>query len=60
MALKRFDPPPIELKTPVTFFYRKTSQVTWISGNLVLPEAVLTPERIHELLPFLAHALYDY
>jgi hypothetical protein len=59
-ALKRYDPPPLDLKTPETFFYRKAGQIEWRGSTLVIPEAVLTPERIHELLPFLAHYLYDY
>ncbi len=59
-ALKRFDPPPLDLKTPLTFSYRKAGQIEWRDSTLVLPEQVLTPERIHELLPFLAHFLYDY
>lgn len=60
-ALKRFDPVPIDLKTPETFFYRKAGQIEWLSpSTLVLPEAVLVPERIQDLLPFLAGYLYDY
>lgn len=59
-ALARFDPPPLELKTPPTFAYRKGGKIEWEDTVLVLPEEVLTPDRIHELLPFLAHQLYDY
>ncbi len=59
-ALKRFDPPPLTLRVPETFQYRKAGQIDWDGSTLILPEAVLTPERIHELLPFLAHFLYDY
>jgi hypothetical protein len=57
-ALQRYDPPPIDLKTPETFLYQKGGQLRWLKGKtgliLVLPEEILTPERIHELLPFLA------
>lgn len=60
-ALQRFDPVPIDLKTPDTFYYRKAGGIEWLSPTtLVLPEGVLVPERIHELLPFLACYLYDY
>jgi hypothetical protein len=59
-ALKRFDPPPLTLRVPETFSYRKAGKIEWMGSTLVIPEQVLTPERIHELLPFLAHFLYDY
>lgn len=59
-ALTRYDPPFIDLKTPETFFYRKGGKLEWIGSTLILPEEMLTPQRIHELLPFLAHQLYDY
>jgi len=53
-------PPPVELKTPSTFFYRKAGNLEWAGQYPILPEVVLTPERIHELLPFLAHHLAYY
>ncbi len=59
-ALQRFDPPPLDLKTPTTFSYRKGGRLEWERGILVLPEERLTPARIHEILPFLAVALADY
>jgi hypothetical protein len=58
-ALKRFNPVPINLKTPETFFYRKGGKIEWKGSTLILPEEMLTPQRIHGLLPFLAHQLYD-
>ncbi len=57
--LKRFHPLPLDLKTPETFYYQKGGSARWEGSNLVLPEEMLTPERIHELLPFLPGLLYD-
>lgn len=65
-ALNRYEPPRIrELKSPPTFYYRKGSKAEWLispDGKLypTLPEELLTPERIHLLLPLLAHLLAWY
>jgi hypothetical protein len=59
-ALERFNPKPFELRTPLTFAYREDGQAEWENGELVLPKHLLTPERIHELLPFLARLLRRY
>lgn len=59
-ALQRYNSPPIDLRTPSRFYYRKGGQLEWIGSMPVLPEHLLTPERIHELLPFLAHHLAYY
>ncbi len=63
-ALKLYNPPPFDLKTPKGFYYRKyyrwEGKLEWKGKTLVLPEESLTPERIHFLLPFLAHHLADY
>ncbi len=58
-ALERFDPPPVKLRTPTGFYYRKNISLEWIKDKMwpVLPEEWLTPERIHLLLPLLAHHL---
>ena len=59
-ALQRFDPVPIDLKTPAIFFYRKGGPLGWEGKTLVFPEEMLTPQRIGEVMPFLAHHLYDH
>ncbi len=65
-ALKRYEPPRVaELKTPPTFFYFKGIKADWVispDGELYprLPEELLTPEKIHLILPLLAHLLAWY
>ncbi len=59
-ALARYSPQPLQLKTPPGFYYRIGTQIAWEGGMLVLPEELLTPERIHQLLPLLAHHLAYY
>jgi len=58
-ALKRYDPPPLTLHTPSSFFYRKGGKLAWdeTTDEPIIPEALLEPERIHDLLPLLAHHL---
>jgi len=61
-ALQRYDPPPLTLRTPPSFSYRKGGELTWdkTTQEPIIPEAFLEPERIHELLPLLAHHLASY
>jgi hypothetical protein len=65
-ALKRYEPQRIrELKTPPTFHYMQGCKVQWVLSPdgelcLTLPEELLTPEKIHLLLPLLAHLLAWY
>lgn len=59
-ALARYSPQPIQLKTPPGFNYRKGNKLEWKGIMPVLPEELLTPERIHLLLPLLAHHLAYY
>lgn len=59
-ALQRYNLPLIDLHTPQRFYYRKSGQLEWVGSIPVLPEQLLTPERIHELLPILAHHLAYY
>jgi hypothetical protein len=61
-ALLRYDPPPVNLKTPPTFYYAPGVQLGWNKKDLlpILPEEVLTPESIHLLLAPLAQHLAWY
>lgn len=65
-ALQRYDPPKLSLFTPSHFYHYRDqnnpSKLTLyrIHGFPVIPEQLLTPERIHELLPLLAQHLYFY
>lgn len=61
-ALRRYDPPPVDLKTPPTFYYAKGVGLGWNKDDLlpVLPEELLVPERIHLLLAPLAYHLARY
>ncbi len=59
-ALLRYDPPPLELKTLVTFFYHNRETLDYQGSVPVLPEAYLTAQRIGELRPMLAAHLYWY
>lgn len=59
-ALARYSPQPLQLKTPPGFSYRKGKEIAWEGRTLVLPEELLTPERIHLLLHNLAHNLAYY
>jgi hypothetical protein len=61
-AIQRYDPSPVNLHTPPSFYYRKGNLLEWdIATQLpILPEELLVPERIHELLPLLAHHLTWY
>jgi len=59
-ALKRYSPQPVQLKTPAGFYYGKGNELVWDGKILILPEELLTPERIHLLLPILAHHLAYY
>lgn len=59
-ALARYSPQPVQLKTPPGFYYREGYESAWKGIMPVLPEQLLTPERIHQLLPILAHHLAYY
>jgi hypothetical protein len=61
-ALQRYDPSPVDLHTPPSFYYRKGNLLEWdvVTQLPVLPEELLVSERIHELLPLLAHHLASY
>jgi hypothetical protein len=61
-ALQRYDPSPVNLHTPPSFYYRKGNLLEWdVATQLpVLPEELLVSERVHELLPLLAHHLAWY
>lgn len=59
-ALARYNPQPVQLKTPPGFYYRRWNKVSWEGRWIILPELLLTPERIHSLLPLLAHKLAYY
>ncbi len=61
-ALLRYDPPPVDLKTPPTFYYAKGVPLGWNKDDLlpILPEELLVPERIHLLLAPLAYHLARY
>lgn len=65
-ALTRYDPPKVSLHIPPTFYYYRENSpkplltLYWYGSSPLLPEHLLTPERIHELLPLLAHHLYFY
>ncbi len=59
-ALARYSPQPLQLKTPSEFYYRKGMGLVWEGRILVLPEELLAAERIHLLLPLLAHHLAYY
>jgi hypothetical protein len=61
-ALQRYDPSPVNLHTPPSFYYRKGNLLEWdvVTQLPVLPEELLVPERIYELVPLLAHHLAWY
>jgi hypothetical protein len=59
-ALLRYDPPPLELKTPETFFYHDQDTLNYRGSIPVLPEAYLNAHKIGELRPMLAAHLYWY
>ncbi len=59
-ALLRYDPPPLELKTPETFFYHDQDTLDYRGSIPVLPEAYLNAHKIGELRPMLAAHLYWY
>jgi hypothetical protein len=61
-ALQRYVPSPVDLHTPSNFYYRKGNLLEWDikTQKPILPEELLVPERIHELLPLLAHHLAWY
>lgn len=61
-ALLRYDPPPVALQTPPTFYYAKGVRLGWNKQDRlpILPEELLAPERIHLLLAPLAYHLTWY
>jgi len=61
-ALRRYAPPPVDLKTPETFEYGKGVHLGWNKKDMlpILPEELLVPERIHLLLAPLAYHLAWY
>jgi hypothetical protein len=61
-ALLRYDPPPVDLRTPKTFEYGKGVHLGWNKKDMlpILPEELLVPERIHLLLGPLAQHLAWY
>ncbi len=61
-ALQRYDPPPVDLRTPETFEYAKGVPLGWNMKEWlpILPEELLVPERIHLLLAPLAQHLAWY
>jgi hypothetical protein len=69
-GLARFDPPPVQLKTPASFLYFESDRlpellekgVYWINGeSLVISDALLGPsaEQAAMLLPLLSRLLHD-
>lgn len=63
-ALQRYTPAPVTLSFPSLFYYYRSTntnpQLTlyWYHGNPLIPEHLLSPERLHELMPLLAHLLF--
>ncbi len=59
-ALGRYEPAPLELKTPDTFFYHNRKTLGYNGPTPILPEELLTPANIKHLQPMLAQHLYWY
>jgi len=61
-ALLRYNPPPVDLKTPKTFDYAKGVRLGWNKKDMLpmLPQELLVPEHIHVLLAPLAYHLAWY
>jgi len=59
-ALERYNPAPIDLKTPPTFFYWQKKKLGYSGSTPILPEDFLCEEKFDLLLMLLAQHLYWY
>jgi hypothetical protein len=59
-ALARYNPSPIDLKTPPTFFYWKKKKLGYVGSIPILPEHLLVEEKFTVLTVLLAQHLYWY
>jgi hypothetical protein len=57
---ERYDPAPLELKTPPTFFYWEKKYLGYHGSYPILPEEFLTEEKFEVLLTLLAQHIYFY